>query len=59
MKNVKKLVTYILAICLVLPVMPSNSAAAKSIKLSSKSITLSVGQTKTLKLKGTTKKTDM
>lgn len=52
MKNLKRLVTYILVICLVLPVVPSNSAAAGSVKLSNKSVSLYIGQIKKIKLKG-------
>lgn len=56
MKNLMKIVLCILVVCIVSSVMPGNSADAKSIRLSSKSITLYVGQTKTIKLKGTRKK---
>lgn len=55
MGNLKKFVTYLLVICLVLPITPGNPVAAASIKLSSTLITLNVGKTKTIKLKGTKK----
>lgn len=58
-KKNKKLATYILVICLILPIVPSNSASAKSVKLSSKSIILYVGQTKTIKLKGVSGKANI
>lgn len=56
MKILKKLVICLWVICLVLPITPGTPAFAKGIKLSKKSITLYVGQTKKIKLKGTAKK---
>lgn len=56
MKKRTKLVVYLLVMCLMVSLIPNNAAAAKRIKLSSKSITLYIGQTRTIKLKGTTKK---
>lgn len=56
MKILKKLVICLWVICLVLPITPGTPALAKGIKLSKKSITLYVGQTKKIKLKGTAKK---
>lgn len=56
MRILKKLVICLWVICLVLPITPGTPAFAKGIKLSKKSITLYVGQTKTVRLKGTAKK---
>lgn len=56
MKKGMKVVTYLLILCMMVSIMPTNAAAAKKIKLSKKSLTLYVGSTKTLKLKGTKKK---
>lgn len=56
MKNFKKFLLCILVVCIGSSVVPGNSAAAKGVRLSSKSITLRVGQTRTVKLKGTRKK---
>lgn len=56
MKNLKKFLLCILVACIVSSIMPSNSAAAKGIRLSKKSIKLNVGQSRTIKLKGTRKK---
>lgn len=56
MKNFKKFLLCILIVCIGSSVVPGNSAAAKGVRLSSKSITLRVGQTRTVKLKGTRKK---
>lgn len=41
---------------MIVSIVPINIVAAKSIKLSKKSVTLYVGKTKTIKLKGTKKK---
>lgn len=56
MRKRTKLVVYLLIMCLMVSIMPNNVSAAKRIKLSKKSVTLYIGQTKTIKLKGTTKK---
>lgn len=56
MRILKKLVICLWVICLVLPITLGTPAFAKGIKLSKKSITLYVGQTKTVRLKGTAKK---
>ena len=56
MKKKLKLVICLSIACLIMSSMPIDVVIAKSIKLSSKSVTLYVGKTKTIKLKGTTKK---
>lgn len=56
MKKRTKLVVYLLILCLMASMMPQNAMAAKKIRISSKSMKLYPGQSRTVKLKGTTKK---
>lgn len=56
MKKRTKLVVYLLILCLMASMMPQNAMAVKKIRISSKSMKLYPGQSRTVKLKGTTKK---